>query len=735
MHCVRGFLSSVLIFLMMLGGGPALMAQDSNPGAAGSQPQAAQQSPAQQPAAQPQQPAAQNQGAPPSAPQPQANAAKPMRLVDYSKPRSHIFNPIAPYLPRHVPEPSLQNSPRIEQIVQNGTIMLSLDDAIALALENNLDIAIARYNLSIADTDILRAKAGQSTRGVATGIVQGTQGGGVGGFGTGASGAGPGGTTVGTGGAGAGAGGIVTSTSGVGPSVESFDPFVSGNLQLEHSVSPQNTLFITGVPTLNQNTATADFSYSQGWATGTAMSLGFNNQRAISNNQRSILQPTITSNFRLTIRQHLLQGIGINSQTRFIRIAKNDKRISESAFRQQIETTVAQIQNIYWDLVNAYEDLKVKERSLALANKTLADNRKQVEIGTLAPIEIVRAQSDAAARQQDLIVSQTALQLQQSLMKTAITRDLPKGSPLVDAPVIPTDTMALPSDEGLPSVDDLMQQAFTNRPEIEQSGIDLVNRDITKKAARNALLPTVDLFGFYGGSGLAGDAARSPVLGLALVCGTPGANANNCVPPGIGNGYPNAFSHLFNSSAPDKGAGVNITIPIRNRAAQADQVRSELEYRQAELRLQQLKNQIGIDVRNAVFALQQNKARVVAAQEGERLAQESLDAEQKKYALGASTTTLVLQAQRDLAQAESNTVAARSAYEESRVKLDQVTGNILKHNNIQLADAEVGVVNVMPVTPNVVPRTEPITDQSQPQPQSPPQPQLQQPQQQAPPPQ
>ncbi|HTC93032.1 MAG TPA: TolC family protein [Terriglobales bacterium] len=734
MHSVRGLLTSVLIFLMIMGQGPALMAQDANAGAAGSQPQAAQQPQAQQPGAQPQQPAAQNQSGPPSAPQPQITASKPMRLVDYSKPRSHIFNPIAPYLPTQVPEPSLQNSPRIEQIVQNGTIMLSLDDAVALALENNLDIAIARYNLSIADTDILRAKSGQATRGVATGIVQGTQGGGVGGFGTGASGAGPGGTAVGTGGAGAGTGGIVTSTSGVGPAVESFDPFVSGNLQLEHAVFPQTSLFLTGVPTLNQNTATANFNYTQGWATGTAMTLTFDNQRNASNNLRSSLQPSITSSFRLNMRQHLLQGIGINSQTRFIRIAKNDKRISISAFRQQVETTVAQIQNIYWDLVNAYEDLKVKERSLALANKTLADNRKQVEIGTLAPIEIVRAQSDAAARQQDLIVSQTALELQQSLMKTAITRDLPKGSPLVDAPVIPTDTMTLPSDEALPSVDDLMQQALTNRPEIEQSDIDLVNRDITKKAARNALLPTVDLFGFYGSSGLAGDAA---ILGgvRPSICTALSATTTNCVPAGIGTGYPNAFANLFNSTAPDKGAGINIIIPIRNRGAQADQVRSELEYRQAELRLQQLKNQIGIDVRNAVFALQQNKARVVAAQEGERLAQESLDAEQKKYALGASTTTLVLQAQRDLAQAESNTVAARSAYEESRVKLDQVTGNILKHNNIQLADAEVGVVNVMPVTPNVVPRTEPITDQSQPQPQAPPQPQLQQPQQPAPPPQ
>ena len=707
MHCVRGLVSSALILMMTMGQTPSVVAQESS-------------SSGQQPTAQ------QTQSTPPSAPQPQPKTARSAQMVDYSKPRSHIFNPIAPYTPRHVPEASFQNSPRIEQLLKDGKIMLSLDDAIALALENNLDLAIARYNLSIADTDILRAKAGAATRGVSTGVVQGTQGGGVGGFGAGASGAGPGGTSVGTGGAGAGTGGIVQSTSGVGPSVESFDPFLSGTLQLEHSRTPQNSLFITGVPTLNQNTATGNFSYNQGWQTGTAMTLSFNNQRSINNNLRSILEPTLTSQFRLNIRQHLLQGIGINSQTRFIKIAKNDKKISESAFRQQIQTTVAQIQNIYWDLVNAYEDVKVKERSLALANKTLADNRKQVEIGTLAPIEIVRAQSDAAARQQDLIVSQTALQLQQSLIKVAITRNLAKGSALVNAPVIPTDTMTLPTDENLPSVDDLLQEALSNRPEIEQSLIDLTNRDISKKAARNSLLPTVDLFGFYGASGLAGQTSTINPQGRAFVCGTPPANPANCIPAGIGSGYGNAFGNLFNSSAPDKGAGVNITIPIRNRAAQADQVRSELEYRQAELRLQQLKNQIGIDVRNVQYQLQQNKARVVAAQEGQRLAQESLDAESKKYALGASTTTLVLQAQRDLAQSESNTVAAMSAYEKSRVELDRVTGNILKHNNIQLGDTEVGVVNVMPAVPNVVPRTEPITEPNPPQ--TPPQPQLQQPQ-------
>src|SRR5205807_2398474 len=260
----------------------------------------------------------------------------------------------------------------------------------------------------------------------------------------------------------------------------------------------------TGVPTLNQNTVTANFNYSQGWATGTDMGLTFDNNRQISNSKFSFLQPSLNSNFRFQLRQHLLQGFGFQPNLRFIRIAKNDRRISDSAFRQQVETTVSQIQNIYWDLVNAYEDVKVKERSLALAQKTLADNKKQVEIGTLAPIEIVRAQSTVAQDEQDLLTSRTNLQLQQLTMKNAITRNLPNGSPLLQAEIIPTDTIQIPEQENLSPVQDLIQQALTNRPDYIQQKINLKNSEISLKGANNGLLPTVDLIGFYGATSLAG---------------------------------------------------------------------------------------------------------------------------------------------------------------------------------------------------------------------------------------
>ena len=609
------------------------------------------------------------------------------KKTDFSQPKSHIPNPLAPYMAHEVSAPSFANTPRIEQLIQNGKLMLSLNDAIALALENNLDLAIARYNLDIADTDILRAKAGSSIRGVASGLVSGTPGGGQGGFGTGASGAGAGGTTAGAGGAGSGSSGLVLSTAGAGPAIPQYDPSLSGTLELEHAVFPLSNTVTTGVPVLNQNTGTANFSYNQGFSPGTAMSVGFNNSRQTTNSRGNAVNPNLNSSFRFTVQQHLLQGFGIGLNRRNITIALNNKQISDAGFRNQVISTVSQIQNIYWDLVTAYEDVRVKERSLALAQKTESDNRKQVDIGTLAPIEIVRATSQVAARNQDLIVSQTNLQLQQTLMINALTRNLSDPT-LAKLPVIPTDTMVIPNDEGIAPLEDLVQQAIAHRPDLEQSRIDLTNRDITRKAAKNSLLPAVDIFGFYGASALGG--AQNPLA----TCTT------SCFPA---TSYGSTFGSLFDSTAPDKGMGLSLNIPIRNRSAQADQVRSQLEYRQAELRIQQQKNQVGIDVRNAQFALQQNRARVQAALEGQRLAEQSLDAETKKYGLGASTNILVLQAQSDLSVAASNTLTAKSAYEKSRVQLDLITGNTLQHLGINLDDAAVGVVTTMPTVQGVAP--------------------------------
>ncbi len=531
----------------------------------------------------------------PNAPQAQTSPTEPAGLQDYSRPRP-LYSVYGPYAGRPVPPINLLNAVRLKDMMKDGKMMLSLSDAIVLALENNLDIAIARYNLSIADTDLLRTKGGGINRGVSAGVVQGTPGGTGTAFSSGSSGTGAGGTTVSPGGAATGYGGIVSSTSGVGPAVEQFDPALIGTLEIEHANVPSGAVYATSGFVLT-NTGTANFAYTQGWATGTDMNLSFSNFRATGNLQT--LSPDVLAGFRLTLRQHLTQGFGTAVNRRFILTAKNDRLITNSAFRQQIITTVTQIQDLYWDLVNAYENVRVQQEALTFAERTLSDNRKQVEIGTLAPIEIVHAQSQVATAQQQLIAARTNLEYQQLLMKNAITRNM-SDSGLATAPVIPTDTMHLTETAPAGNLDELVAAALKNRPELEQSRIDLQNRTITKKAARQALWPTLDLYGFYSGAGLRG------------LC-------NTAIPPGIPcdtGGYTDVLTDMVSSTHPDKGAYLQLTIPIRNRVAQADQVRSELEYRQAEMRLQQQQNNIMIDVRFSHYNLEQQRAGVKADHRG-----------------------------------------------------------------------------------------------------------------------
>ncbi len=358
---------------------------------------------------------------------------------------------------------------------------------------------------------------------------------------------------------------------------------------------------------------------------------------------------------RLT--QHLLQGFGFAPNTRFIQIAKNNREISDVAFRLQITTTVDQIENMYWDLVYAYENVRVQKEQLAFAQKTLSDNQKQVEIGTLAPIEVVRAQSTVASNQQTLTLALTNLQLQQLLMKNALSRTL-VDPVLADAEVIPTSTMELPAQEAVVPTQDLVNDALGHRPELAEARINLSNTDISNKAIRSALLPTVDLFAYYGGSGLGG--SQNP--NYLCVQEPPTLSCRNRLHDlSQPLRYGGTLNQLVNSTAPDKGAGITINIPLRNRAAQATQVRSEFEYRQAQLRIQQIENQVRIEVRNAQFGVQQNRASVASAQAAVDLARQSLDAEQKKYALGASTSTLVLQNQAAMTQAEVTLVSAKAA--------------------------------------------------------------------------
>src|SRR5215470_9084785 len=406
-------------------------------------------------------PSAQPQKAMPS-------SSQPFDLSTYSRPRGPFPNIIAPYKSREVAAPKLANTPRIDQLMRDGKIYLSLADAVALALENNLDIAISRYNLNIADTDIWRTKAGSTILGVNTGVVQNTPGGSGIGVGNTTSGGGAGGTTAGIGGAGTGFGGLVSSTIGVGAPVPSFDPALTGTLQLDQNRTQFYSPFQS--PFTDSHTSTWSFGYQQGFHWGSNLTVAFNNTRGSQAPLTSFqaLGSSYNSSLRATVTQPLLSGFGFLPNTRFIKISKNNREISDIAFRLQVITTLNQIQNIYWDLVNAYENVKVQQDSLALAQKTLSDNQKQVEIGTLAPIEVVRARSVVATNQQTLIVAQTTLQLQQLLMNNALSRTL-VDPVLADADVIPTDTMAVPENEPVVPTEDLVSEAIAHRPELAES--------------------------------------------------------------------------------------------------------------------------------------------------------------------------------------------------------------------------------------------------------------------------
>jgi outer membrane protein len=629
---------------------------------------------------------------------PQAPAPKPTEplflrdtSIDYTKPKSHFWNLLAPYTATNAPSPSLGNTPRLDQLLQDGKIYLSLADAVTLAMENNYDIAIARINLDIADTDLLRAKAGSSIRGVSSGLVANTLGGTTQ---TILGGGGPGATSAGAGGAGAGVNGLVLSTQGGGPVPEFRDPVLTGGLEYEATTAPQlNTLFSGGLNTLKTDTSTYNFSYSQGYVTGTSFTVGFNNTRVTTNNPFSNYSPSLTTSFRATATQHLLQGFGPGVNGRFVLQAKNDRRITDSSFRQQLLYTVNQVENIYWALVSAYEDEQAKERALTQSTQLTSDNRKQLEIGTLAPLDVVNSDSAVATDRQALVASKTNLEYQQLLMKQAIARNL-NDPQLANAPVIPTDRISL---EKLPeegqATEDLVKQAYVNNPQIEQAVLSLKNNEITIKAFKNGLLPTVDAYAFYGGSALGG--AQNP---NAIDFTTSKPYAPGTFPSF---GYGTVLQNTFNNNAPDKGVGVNINVTLRNRTAQADQARSQMEYRQTQMRLQQLYTQLRIQITNQQYALTNDRAQVEAAQAARDYAAQSLEAEQKKYKLGASTTTNVLQQGRNLAVAENSLISATAAYAKDRALLRQLLANTLDTYGISIESAATGVVGQNPVIPGL----------------------------------
>jgi outer membrane protein TolC len=444
-------------------------------------------------------------------------------------------------------------------------------------------------------------------------------------------------------------------------------------LNNEKFTQPLSNIAIYGVPTLQQNTTNGNISYTQNFPTGTSFSAVFDNSRGATNSPNSFLNPTLNSYYHVLLQQQLLAGFGFVPNLRYLRIAKNDQKISDEAFKLQVITTVTQIANMYWDLVAAYDDEQVKSRSLDFANQTLDSDRKQLSLQAIPAMDVMKAEGEVATREQDLTIAKSTLQFQELLIKNALTKNL--DDPILEAmPVRPTDQSGKQHATAQGPTEDMIARALRDRIELSESDLDLDNRRISRDAARNAVLPSVAVTAFYGGTGLAG-------------LQNPASHTVSTAPPDWGGAVKNAF----NNTAPDYYLGLSVNIPIRNRIAKSDQYRSELEARQAELRLQQLKKQIRIEVRNAQYALEQSEARVVAARKGRDLAQKTFDITAKEQELGAGSNYQTLTAQRDLAIAESMLVAAMTAYQKAKIELDRSVGSTLEANSISIESAKTGI--------------------------------------------
>jgi outer membrane protein len=597
----------------------------------------------------------------PAAAQPTGTERFKVRLLDqdYSKGQRALPDIFKPYTAIRLPQQTLINASTIDQLIRDGKLQLNVEEAVALALQNNLDITIQRYVTYEADAGVLNAKAGP-------GFVD-----------------------------------------PFGPNI-SFDPLLFSTFGWQRTSIPVNNGFLSGTgasavaTALTNQSTVGNFGYNQAFPTGTFYQVTLNNTRQSSTSSANFFNPSVTSSMTLQITQPLLNGFGFTPNLRGLRVARLNRKIADLGFQQQLITTVTAVKNQYYELVFAQEDVEVKKKSVELAEKLFNDNKRQVEIGTLAPIEVTRAEAQLASTRADLIASQTLALQDETLLKQLILRNVmdPK---LSEIPVVPTETPSSNVVVPATSLEDAVKEASEKRPDVRQAMLDLDAKKITSKATRNGLLPSLNLTGQYGTQGLGGnlttftsgnplihganpivDATGTPIMvgGSMVFTSTPTVTPGPVIPGGLGD----ALSNVFRSNFPNYSVFLNLNIPIRNRTAQAANINAMLLQEQSLATLQKVRNALAVDVHNAKIALEQDKYAVEANIRARILAEQTLDAEQKKFQLGASTIFQVIQAQRDLATARSNEVRSNVNFVEAKVNYDRALGRTLEENRIDVAD-------------------------------------------------
>ena len=577
-----------------------------------------------------------------------------------------------PYRPRSVPPIRVTNSPRLESLMRAGNLYLSAPDVVALAIENNIDVEVQRYGPLLAQEVLKRALSGGALRNVGAGIAAGPQSVSLQGVSLNPTGTGL------TAGAGVSSGGgIVTQ---LGPLIPNLDPTVSAFLNFQHATIPQSNTVLTGTTALIQDTRAYQYQYAQNWDFGLTAQFTYSSQHIYVNSPYFSLDPYTSGSMDLQITQNLLQGFGAAVNGRNIRVQKNNVKVTDLQFKQQVITTVSAALNLYWDLVAFDEDVRARQEEVKAAEQLLEDNKKQVQVGAMAEIEVTRAEAQLYAGRQDLTISQTNLLQQETVLKNALVRTGIAQAGLADVHVIPLDKIAsVPPTDDIRPTQDLIKQALAGRTEIEQARINIESNQLNLVGIKNSLKPTLQAFAELTNNGLTGELTA---LG-AVEAGV----------PYLAGGYGNLLAQVARRNFPNYSAGFSLNIPLRNRAAQSDYVTSLLELRQNQLNLQKDTNQVLVDVQNAVIGLQQARARYEAAVKSRQLQDQTLTADQKRYSLGAATAFQVIQDQRDLATTQSSEVQALANYTHARIAFEQALGTTLDVNHVSIDEALKGRIS------------------------------------------
>jgi outer membrane protein len=575
------------------------------------------------------------------------------------------------------------DSPRLDALTRAGNLYLSLRDAIALAIENNLDVEYQRITPLLAEADLLRARAGGVARGVPSDVREGPSGlgstsaGGISGT-TGLQGQ-P--NTGGSSTNGTSVPAVGPQTSASGPSVPNLDPALVGSIGFSRTNRPQTNTFITGTNSTSIDSGLGNLQLQQGFLTGGVISGGLDATRQDTNNLRADVNPATTAGLAFNFDQPLLRGFGLAVNNRYIRIAKNNRNVSDLVFQQQVESTAYAVARLYWDLVALRSNVNVQRDSVDLAERLLRENVQQEEIGTLAPIEVVRTRAQLASARRDLTVAETRLRQQETVLKDYLSRGTVDTQSLSALRVIPTDTIVPPSQEPVEPLQDLVAEARKKRPEVAQSDLQIQNARITATGSRSALLPSLDLVASARSNALFGQVNPVPPAS------TGGANVVRQPDPAFLGGLGTGLSQIFSGRFPDYSVALQLNIPLMNRAARADYTRDQLAIRQQELRLRQLEKQVSVKVVNALIAVEQSRAAYEAAHEAREFQAQSLEAEREKFAVGVSTNFVVIQYQRDLVQAQSTEITALADYANARAALDRATGRLLEKYGISVVEA------------------------------------------------